>query len=132
MYISRPPFLLMAFVFLTVSYTAGGEPAPLGGRVCSWWRSTARAEEPSPEAGASHAYMGNPSCTIQCICVLIQCIYSVSASSPDTEQIQSQIQSLVYTQDILCYPGIIVGYCCLYLKILWDILVCGLVWALAL
>ena len=31
-----------------------GAPAasrpPLGGRICSWWRSTARAEEPSPEA----------------------------------------------------------------------------------
>ena len=73
----------------------------------------------------------SPSCAIQCICVL-QCIYSVSASSPDTEQIQSQIQNLVYTQDILCYPGIIVGYCCVKLKISWDILVCGLVWALAL
>ena len=33
-----------------------------------------------------------PRCTIQCIYCIIHCIHSVSATSPDTEQIQSQIQ----------------------------------------
>ena len=41
------------------------------------------------------------------------------------------LQHAPLKKKIICYPGIIVGYCCVYLKISWDIQVCGLVWALA-
>jgi hypothetical protein len=40
-------------VILPVYYVVRFEPAASGGRTCSWWRSTARAEEPSPARSAT-------------------------------------------------------------------------------